>query len=781
MLALASSLLSSPVLAGGNGLAPGFERFVVFDGLSEPTAVVFASDGRVFVAEKRGIVKVYDSLSDPSPDVFADLRKQVMNHIDRGLVGLALDPDFPDSPWVYVLYSADADVDPARNAGRGWPPKWGSVPPTDADTCPDPPGANGNPGGCVISGRLSRLQAQGNQAVGPEVVLLQDWFQQYPSHSVGDLEFDADGWLWASGGEGASFHFPDLGQAGSDPPAPWPSDQFPDDPVGEGGALRSQDIETPGDAVGLSGALVRIDPGSGLAAPGNPLSAWNDANAQRLMAWGLRNPFRFAIDGAGGDVWIADVGWNEVEEIDRLPLPVSTPSNFGWPCFEGDVRRTGFDSSQVCRRMHGQSHTLPASPVAPYRAPHLLIRQNQTLGGCSASGDASPSGVAVYGGGPYPAAYDGAVFFTDFIRGCVWAIRDENGDGTPETLRDVLSEPFTAAQVDLTLGPQGDIFWVDIQGGRVERLRYGSNRSPNAAIELAEGTQAGGPTGRSVSFRGSGSFDPDGGALGFAWDLDGDGQYDDSSLPDPVASFASAGTTTVRLRVTDPQGASDTASIQITADANAPTASINTPGSGATWRVGQSISYSGSALDPQDGSLAGNRLFWTLRAHHCPPGGSCAVSEVWSNRTGLNASFVGPDLELPGYLELVLLARDSSSKVDQTSVFLVPETVTVTLVSVPPGRVLEVSGDASLSGSVAAPLVATVVRGSSVALAAPSPQTLGQRAWTWSSWSDGGNRSHTVVANQNLMRTAVFEDTSNEIFGDGFEGGVTTGWSRTVP
>ena len=62
----------------------------VLSGLTFPTNVEFAPDGRVFVAEKSGIVKVFDSIFDPTPDVFADLSANVHNFWDRGLLGLAI-------------------------------------------------------------------------------------------------------------------------------------------------------------------------------------------------------------------------------------------------------------------------------------------------------------------------------------------------------------------------------------------------------------------------------------------------------------------------------------------------------------------------------------------------------------------------------------------------------------------------------------------------------------------------------------------------------------------
>ena len=198
-------LFAAPATAPAATYPVGFSERTVFSGLTNPSAVRFASDGRVFVAEKSGLVKVFDSLSDSQPDVFADLRTQVHNFWDRGLLGLALDPNFPDTPYVYVLYTHDAAI-------GGTAPRWGTAGAT-SDGCPTPPGATGD--GCVVSGRLSRLTASGNSMVGSEQVLIEDWCQQYPSHSIGTLDFGDDGALYVSGGDGASFNFVDYGQDGS--------------------------------------------------------------------------------------------------------------------------------------------------------------------------------------------------------------------------------------------------------------------------------------------------------------------------------------------------------------------------------------------------------------------------------------------------------------------------------------------------------------------------------------------------------------------------------------
>ena len=129
-------LVGSTLDAGSTAeaLPSGFQESVVFTGLTNPTAVRFASDGRVFVGEKSGLVKVFDSLSDPTPTVFADLRTNTYNFWDRGLLGMTLDPQFPTDPYVYVLYSYDAEI-------GGTAPRWGT-PGACVGSLSDPTGAD---------------------------------------------------------------------------------------------------------------------------------------------------------------------------------------------------------------------------------------------------------------------------------------------------------------------------------------------------------------------------------------------------------------------------------------------------------------------------------------------------------------------------------------------------------------------------------------------------------------------------------------------------------------
>ncbi|MGW0482558.1 LamG-like jellyroll fold domain-containing protein [Nonomuraea sp. NPDC003214] len=710
-----------------------FEKQTIFSGLTSPTNVEFAADGRVFVAEKGGYVKVFDSLTDTTPTVYADLRTKVHDFWDRGLLGLALHPDFPQDPRVYVLYSYDAEP-------GGGAPRWGQAN-DDFDECPSPPGPTGD--GCRITGRLSVISP-----TGAETPLITDWCQQYPSHSIGDLQFGPDGMLYASAGDGASFQFADYGQdnlPGSDvvpdnpcgdPPTAVGTSPTP--PAAEGGALRAQDVRTGGDPATLAGSIIRIDPDTGAAAPGNPNAGAADPNVARIVAHGLRNPFRITNRPGTGEIWAGEVGWGSFEEINRVADPTGGVANFGWPCYEGAPREDGYDALNLtlCENLYAEG-------AAAHTKPHFAWNHGQRLypgDPCAPGGQSSSSGVAFYPGGPYPQAYDGALFFSDYSRRCVW-VMTEGANGLPDPAT-VTAFDTGIGTVELESGPNGDLFAVDHDGGAVVRYIY-DNAPPTAVIDA---TPTSGAAPLAVTFSGTGSSDADGDPLTYAWDLDGDGELDDSTSATPSRTYAQNGSYQVRLRVNDGKGGQGDATVTINVGNSAPTAAITTPAATTTWAVGDTIGFSGAGTDAEDGAIPGSRMTWTLIMHHCP--GACHEHEI-TRYTGASGSFQAPDHEYPSHLELRLTVEDGHGLTDTASVLLQPRTVELTFRTDPPGLRLGFNQEQTI-----APFTRTVIAGSSNSVTAPSPQ--GDQVFD--AWSDGGAATHNITAPASAATyTATFE------------------------
>jgi glucose/arabinose dehydrogenase len=702
-------------------IPPGFRQKTVISGLTYPTAVSFSPDGRVFVAEKRGLVKQYSDLSDTSPTVVADLRQQVHDYGDRGLLGMELDPQFPSDDSIYVLYTHDAPI--------------GGTAPTHYDNCAAE--------SCLTSARLSRIQPGGG-----EQVLIEDWCGQYVSHSIGSLDFGPDGALYATAGEGASWNFVDYGQGGDppnpcgDPPGGVGTALSP--PSAEGGALRSQDLRTPADPTTLDGAILRLDPDTGAGMPDNPLAGSGDANARRIVAYGFRNPFRATFRPGTNELWIADVGWNDREEINRLVTPAASPvENFGWPCYEGQARQPGYDAANlaICENLYSDASAV-AAPFHTYTHAGEVVPND----GCPPRGS-SITGLAFapLSGGSYPAEYGGGLFFADAARGCIWAMK-RSGGALPNPSNTSRFIRGAGVPVDLEIGPGGDLFYVDLYGA-VRRVQYAAGNGAPTAVARANPTSGDPPL--TVAFDATGSSDPEGDSLSYAWDLDGDGAYDDAGAARPAWAYSSPGNHVASLRVTDALGASDTDSITIAV--GGPRVTIDAPTPGTTWAVGDAIAFSGSAIDNAGDPIPSGDLSWSLVLRHgeCP---ACHAHPLRTFTGVASGSFNAPDHEYPASLELSLTATDSSGLSGTKSVVLMPRTTTLALESQPSGLTLGLNGTTDTT-----PFERTAIVGSRNTISAPSPQDL-QGDWFWESWSDGGYQTHDVIAppGERTTYTAVY-------------------------
>jgi len=183
-----------------------------------------------------------------------------------------------------------------------------------------------------------------------------------------------------------------------------------------------------------------------------------------------------------------------------------------------------------------------------------------------------------------------------------------------------------------------------------------------------------------------------------------------------------------------------------------PTPTISTPSASLSWKVGDRITFSGGATDPEDGGLPASALSWSLTLEHCPS--NCHTHFLQTFLGVSSGSFVTPDHEYPTYLVLQLTATDFGGLSASTSVRLDPQTVSLSFQSVPTGLQLVVAS----YGSTATPFSRTVIAGSTNSIGALSPQTLNGQTYQFASWSDAGGQSHSVIANASAAYTATFVD-----------------------
>src|ERR1044072_355866 len=156
----------------------GFEGKVKGTELSKSSLIQFAPDSRVFVAEKNGLINIFDDLSTTTSTLFTDLRKKGDNSGKNGLLAIALDPKFPTNPYVYILYTYKDSTESSSTP---------SPLPLEKPT--------------LRPVRLSRLRSDGNEVIGVEEILVEDWYKQYPGKAAQGITFDSNGMLYVTSGE----------------------------------------------------------------------------------------------------------------------------------------------------------------------------------------------------------------------------------------------------------------------------------------------------------------------------------------------------------------------------------------------------------------------------------------------------------------------------------------------------------------------------------------------------------------------------------------------------
>ncbi len=445
------------------GLPAGFSIDTLQAGFDLPTSMAVTDGGRVFVAEKSGRVLTFERSPDganSATEVVADLSDHVAIEGDRGMTGLAVDPQFGeasgDHDRIYVSYvlrqESAPDYEQAQQVQAIDVSGWSSGDePLDYDA------------GSVILGRVT--DARCLAATGPFPDDCLPLVGQ--SHTVGDLVFDHDGNLLVGVGDGASFA------------------------AGLGGrsqSLRAQDPRV------LSGKVLRIDPETGRGVEDNPYfgdpeydgtqtSDFGTSNASRVAALGLRNPFRISAR-EDGTILIGDVGESMWEELDVLEHDhhAEAPVNFGWPCYEGSGRTAGVEDLvstgaepdvetnpwDQCRLLWAQGADAVADPAYTYK--HL--------------GGASVTGGVFYTGGVYPQDYRNSFFFGDYAQDFVRTARVDD----LAQVSDV--ETFAPAgvaggPVKFLQGPDGRIWYLSIYDGSIRVIDY---VAPTAVAKCPVGT-----------------------------------------------------------------------------------------------------------------------------------------------------------------------------------------------------------------------------------------------------------------------------------------------------
>ena len=234
--------------------------------------------------------------------------------------------------------------------------------------------------------------------------------QPFTNHNGGDLAFGPDGYLYIGLGDGGS-----AGDPGN----------------------RAQDLST------LLGKMLRIDVDSnnpyGIPSD-NPFIDNPDA-MDEIWAYGLRNPWRFSFDRETGDMWIGDVGQNQIEEIDYQPASSEGGENYGWRCYEGS----------------NAYNTTGCGPQSDYVFPVFEYTHDS---GCSVTGG------YVYRGTDVP-QIQGYYFFADYCTDYIWTLHKEEDEWIDQLFGEFSGNNFSTFGEDVN----GELYVAGISSGTIYKFK----------------------------------------------------------------------------------------------------------------------------------------------------------------------------------------------------------------------------------------------------------------------------------------------------------------------
>jgi glucose/arabinose dehydrogenase len=574
--------------------------------LGEAMSLAVMPNRSVIHTARNGTVRVTDAAGNTK--VAGNI--PVYSHDEEGMQGVAVDPNFATNRWIYLYYS------PTLTTPAGDAPTTGTA-------------ADFNAWKGHLN--LSRFTLNADDTINlasQVVVLTVDNDRGQCCHVGGDLDFDAAGNLYLTTGDDTN---------------PFESDAYA--PIDER-TNRNPQFDAQRSAANsndLRGKLLRIKPqanGTYTIPAGNMFAPGTANTRPEIYAMGFRNPFRMSVDRPTGVVYLGDYGPDAGAadpnrgpggqvEFDRI----TGPGFFGWPYCTGSnstaetYNEFTFPSGPSLAKYNcagGPTNnsfrntgltTLPAAKPAWIRYGFDFTPPEFGNGGSE-----SPMGGPVYRydaalNSPvkFPQSLDGRYFAGEYGRRWIKAIT-VNGDGT---YGEISAFPWTGTQVmDMAFGPDGALYVLDYGTGANDQALYrieyigGANRNP---VAVASANRTSGPNPLTVTFSSAGSSDPEGGALSYLWTF-GDGTT--STAANPTKTYTANGTYTPTLRVTDPAGLSGTASLVVTVGNTAPTVTLTTPADGTLFSFGDTVPFTVSASDPEDGPVNCSRVSVTYFLGH---------------------------------------------------------------------------------------------------------------------------------------------------------------------
>ncbi|RKQ93981.1 glucose/arabinose dehydrogenase [Solirubrobacter pauli] len=573
----------------GGTINSNFEKVALDENTSAPFALDVAPDGRVFFTELvRGQIRVYDP---KTRSVKTAITLNVYSGGEDGLMGIALDPKFAENGWVYVYHAPNSsnNSDPANFKSRV------TRFTVDATSTIDPASAK-----LIIEVPASREPDE-------------------PGHTGGNLDFDLQGNLLLGVGDDVNPH--------SEPSGGYA-------PLSERADRMWDARETSANTNDLRGKILRVKPKAdgGYDIPaGNLFPVGTEKTRPEIYAMGFRNPWKFSVDPNTGWIGVADYAPDNSNDAPATRGPagiveyniIKEPGNYGWPLCMGNnepFRDVDYMTPtptvgpffDCAKPINDSIKNTGLRELPPAKAPDMWYGYRKTsVPAIAAGGGLAPMGGPFYdynaastSDTKFPASYDGKAFYYDWARNKVWTVQLGEG-GKVEKVNPFMPNTSFLAPQSLSFGPDGSLYALEWGGGYgrdnpnsgIYRIDYiNGSRSP---IASATATPDNGQEPLTVTFSSVSSSDPEGGALTYAWDFDGNGTTD-STLANPTHQYTTPGVYQARLTVTDPAGKTGTTVVLVTVGNTKPTVKFKGPLNGGFVEWGDRVNWDVEVTDAED-------------------------------------------------------------------------------------------------------------------------------------------------------------------------------------